>query len=92
MKEISPELAKKLAAEQSRLHLVGRDDVVSNLTVGEVVELSSAYQDAAAHLGYQTRRADKAERREAQFRTWWTGVKQELDQLKRSLSAEVDPS
>lgn len=33
-------------------------------------------------------RAEKAERREEQFRNWWTGVSKQLDDLRRQYAAE----
>jgi hypothetical protein len=66
------------------------DDMRSELTVGDVSTLFAAYTTTVLELEEMARKAEKHERREDRFRTWWTDVKHELDQLKRA-SADDQP-
>jgi hypothetical protein len=84
---IPDDLRAKLTANRQLRANFG-DGMRSELTVGDVSTLFAAYTTTVLELEEMTRKADKHERREDQFRTWWTDVKHELDQLKRAAAGD----
>lgn len=84
--KLTDSLQKKIKTDLERKHTHGfGDDATSTLTLGDVLELVGICQTALTGLEEMTRKAEKHERREDQFRTWWAGVSDELRQLKQFL-------
>ena len=83
------EAAATAVAREVAVHrrLLGTDSAAT-INRSHLAELAERCRRLTLDLEWMTEKAAEHERREDQFRNWWTGVKQQLDTLRRQTAVE----